>query len=780
MILNSPYISGSLTVTGNITAQGGIAISGSIASASFAVSASEASKVQGLGSASFAPATTFNTVSQSYATTSGSISSRVTLIEGQYATTGSNNFTKPQQVSDVSNAISFTSTASLYTAGGLRVSKDSFVSGTAYFNNIVVYGTSSIQYITSSQLDISDNIISVNTFTPAVRFGGLAVYDSGSTSLTGSMLWDSENNRWIYSNPSGSSYDGGMIISGPRNTTGLGNEKGTTACYLMAGQGGDHITSSAIYTDSTASCFYGGTSFFSSNGDVCFSNLGYVGNTLGVGITPKPGDGKLQLALGTALTFGNSNSVGADYSWISDGSYNFSGGNAFVMATEKGRPIVLATSGSARMCIASTGIATFTCQTCAPAFYANTTTGRSFGNDNYGSCFGWISLYNTIGGVQVGMEGCTGGQLVTGAPANSAILVGKTGLAISANNGVNNHLNISSAGLSTFSNDILIGSGDDVTRLNAWGGIVTSGDGRYNILSMDSTAYGTGVGGGISFGGNYNTAAYAYTFAYIKGIKENSTAGNYASALVFGTRANGGTPTERMRVSSDGIAVFCCQICLKERAYISGTFPGVTLDRSATSAQSDIQWKDAGASVWSIGTAVAAVGSNLDFYSYGLGNVLKLVPTGEACFRYVVCAQGGIIPGNGASLLNYYTESASFTPCLYFQGAVSGLSYATRSGYYTRIGNIVTAQMYIQWCKASSATDNIGVYLPVYTANNSTPPIGNFYSGNQPSETRPISVYLSPNSNLGVVLTQGGQGNLSNCFANSTLHYWMITATYLA
>ena len=141
--------------------------------------------------------------------------------------------------------------------GGLRVGKDSFVSGTAYFNNVVVYGTSSIQYLTSSQVNVGANIINLNTQTPAVRFGGMAVADSGSNAgITGSMSWDSIYNRWIYSNPSGSSYDGGMLISGPRNTSGLGNELGTTACYLMAGQGGDHITSSAIYTDSTASCFY--------------------------------------------------------------------------------------------------------------------------------------------------------------------------------------------------------------------------------------------------------------------------------------------------------------------------------------------------------------------------------------------------------------------------------------------------------------------------------------------------------------------------------------------
>jgi hypothetical protein len=147
---------------------------------------------------------------------------------------------------NATNPTSFTSTASFYTDGGVRVAKDMFVSGTAYFNNMTVYGTQSVQYITSSQLNIGTNLISVNTDTPAIRFGGLAVYDSGSTGLTGSMLWDSEANHWVYSNPSGSSYSGGMLISGPRSSA-LGSEQGTTFNALMKGQGGDHITSSGIF-----------------------------------------------------------------------------------------------------------------------------------------------------------------------------------------------------------------------------------------------------------------------------------------------------------------------------------------------------------------------------------------------------------------------------------------------------------------------------------------------------------------------------------------------------
>lgn len=243
---SASYAAASASLSTRVTTNETNIITLTSASASFAVaSGSLSTRVTNLEATS-------STVSSSFATTSGSISSRVTLIEGQYATTGSNTFTAPQQISDVSNAIGFTSTASLYTDGGLRVGRDSYVSGTAYFNNIVVYGTSSVQYTTSSQVNVGASIINLNTQNPAVRYGGIAVADSGSNAgVTGSLLWDSQNNRWIYSNPSGSSYDGGMIISGPRNTSGLGNEQGTLSNYVMKGQGGDHITSSQIIDDGT-------------------------------------------------------------------------------------------------------------------------------------------------------------------------------------------------------------------------------------------------------------------------------------------------------------------------------------------------------------------------------------------------------------------------------------------------------------------------------------------------------------------------------------------------
>ena len=208
-------------------------------------------------------------------TASGSAITRLNSLEsvtGSYATTSSNNFVGTQYISNTVNPTGFTTTSSLYTDGGLRVTKDAYISGTLYLNNVTVYGTQSVNYITSSQLDISDNIINVNTATPNVRFGGLAVYDSGSTSLTGSLLWDSQNNNWVYSNPSGSgNYDSSMVIMGPRNASTLGNEQGLNCNYLVLGHGSHHTTSSAIFHDGTNTCFYG-NSYISSSGLACFAN----------------------------------------------------------------------------------------------------------------------------------------------------------------------------------------------------------------------------------------------------------------------------------------------------------------------------------------------------------------------------------------------------------------------------------------------------------------------------------------------------------------------------
>jgi hypothetical protein len=126
-------------------------------------------------------------------------------------------------------------TGALWVSGGMEI-----------FGDVTIYGTQSVEYITSSQLNIGTNIITVNTDTPALRFGGLAVYDSGSTGRTGSLLWDSQRNNWIYTNPSGSAYDGGVVLMGPTNASGSGNEQTINQYAVAIGEGSHHLTSSAL------------------------------------------------------------------------------------------------------------------------------------------------------------------------------------------------------------------------------------------------------------------------------------------------------------------------------------------------------------------------------------------------------------------------------------------------------------------------------------------------------------------------------------------------------
>src|SRR5438445_2969627 len=79
-------------------------------------------------------------------------------------------------------------------------------------------------------------------------------------------------------------------------------------------------------------------------------------------------------------------------------------------------------------------------------------------------------------------------------------------------------------------------------------------NGSREVLALyDTTSYAAGVGGAITFGGKFNAAGtMAQQFVSIEGIKENGTDGDFASAFRVNTRANGGQPTERFRISSLG------------------------------------------------------------------------------------------------------------------------------------------------------------------------------------------------------------------------------------
>lgn len=72
------------------------------------------------------------------------------------------------------------------------------------------------------------------------------------------------------------------------------------------------------------------------------------------------------------------------------------------------------------------------------------------------------------------------------------------------------------------------------------------------LAVWDSTAQATGTGGGILFVGKYTNAGSYAGAAGIKMMKTNGTDGNYSFDLVLGTRPNGGSLTERMRITDAG------------------------------------------------------------------------------------------------------------------------------------------------------------------------------------------------------------------------------------
>lgn len=223
-------ISGSIQV--NITGTTGYStfsssVSTSIGDLSGSVAITTSNLNSSISSLSSSVATTTNNLSSSVATLNLDQNNRLNSIEGKtgsYATTGSNIFKSSQTIS-----------------GSVIITE-----------NLTVFGSSSITYVTSSQLRIDDNIITVNTSSPGSRFGGLEVYDSGSIiQATGSILWDSVNNRWIYQQSSEAAYGGGVLLSGPRSSGSLGSELTLTSGRVAKSAGGDHLNDSNISDNGT-------------------------------------------------------------------------------------------------------------------------------------------------------------------------------------------------------------------------------------------------------------------------------------------------------------------------------------------------------------------------------------------------------------------------------------------------------------------------------------------------------------------------------------------------
>ena len=132
-------------------------------------------------------------------------------------------------------------------------STDATILGSLTINqNLVVLGSASIQYITSSQLNIGDNIISVNTSTPSIRFGGFSVIDSGSNpQQSGSILFDSVENQWIFVHQTVGTVTSSLLLMGPQTYNNIGGETNLTPNRLLKSVNSEHVGDTNITDNGT-------------------------------------------------------------------------------------------------------------------------------------------------------------------------------------------------------------------------------------------------------------------------------------------------------------------------------------------------------------------------------------------------------------------------------------------------------------------------------------------------------------------------------------------------
>jgi hypothetical protein len=100
---------------------------------------------------------------------------------------------------NVSGSTSVTGAFTVSSGSMTSLGGDLYVSG-----NLQVLGSQTNVNLQSNTVDIGDNIILVNAYSPFQRYAGIAGNDSGSAGNSGSLLWDSLNDYWLFVNSNGS------------------------------------------------------------------------------------------------------------------------------------------------------------------------------------------------------------------------------------------------------------------------------------------------------------------------------------------------------------------------------------------------------------------------------------------------------------------------------------------------------------------------------------------------------------------------------------------------
>jgi len=163
----------------------------------------------------------------------------------------------------------------LTVTGNTELQSNLYVSG-----NLEVLGSSTNVIIQSQTVELDDNIIRLNAYSPFERYAGFEVIDSGSTGVSASLVWDGLNDYWMFVSSSGQS---SKLLG--TTAAAYGSETSLTDTYFPIATGPNTIGDSLLrYSGTTLSFNTNKFTIDSDNGDTMVSGnftLSYSGGTDG-------------------------------------------------------------------------------------------------------------------------------------------------------------------------------------------------------------------------------------------------------------------------------------------------------------------------------------------------------------------------------------------------------------------------------------------------------------------------------------------------------------------
>ena len=255
--------SGNVLTQGNASVEGNLSVTGTT-SISGATTIDDTLRVTGNSSLEGTLTVTGATLLKSTLIVSGATTIDDTLnvtgnstLEGTLTVTGA---------TSLKNTLTVTGTTTIHgdetVNGVLTVTGNTQLGGNLYVSgNLEVLGSSTSVTIQSQTVEIDDNIIRMNAYSPFLRYAGFEVNDSGSSGVSASLVWDSLNDYWMFVSASGQS---SKLVGTTAGT--YGSEVSLTNNTIPKATGANNIGNSLL-TDNGTTLAYNTNKFTVESGD---------------------------------------------------------------------------------------------------------------------------------------------------------------------------------------------------------------------------------------------------------------------------------------------------------------------------------------------------------------------------------------------------------------------------------------------------------------------------------------------------------------------------------